>query len=38
MNYQNNNKVNGKIPQIKNGIAAFLRFIKHIKLPTFLQS
>jgi hypothetical protein len=26
-------KINEKNPQIKNGVAAFLRFIKHIKLP-----
>ena len=33
MNDQNHYKINEKFPQTKNGIAAFLRFIKHIKLP-----
>jgi len=33
MNDQNNSKITSVFLQNKNGIAAFLRFIKHIKLP-----
>ncbi len=37
INDQNHSKKISPFSQIKNGIASFLRFIKHIKLPDFFE-